>query len=215
MTTEQTASMTAAIQRASRAIAAGNKARRLAIRLEQAHAEALIEGAAMRYRLRLQVEDDHAAALLDNLPCELCGQVEVSPKHRGIGHTHTPAEDPRGRARALLGRMGGDLRMAIPDYVYETAHMMVDPGHTTAWVVGLDHAAALRENRAVTEVAAYLTDMGDDVLTRPVSPFTDTRDLGHPAEPHSRQPGVCRTCRRPIHIRTDDQGGFVSAAHHA
>jgi hypothetical protein len=39
------------------------------------------------------LNDAHADALLDNQPCDLCGQIEMHPNHRGIGHTHTPAED--------------------------------------------------------------------------------------------------------------------------
>lgn len=95
----------------------------------------------LRSQLTKQKAQDHAAALLDNLPCELCGQVEMSPNHRGIGHTHTPTEDRVPRAALLLNTMPD-----VPGYIAASARMMLgsrNPGE----IVDMDHAEALIEHR--------------------------------------------------------------------
>lgn len=105
-----------------------------------------LEHTAALTELAREVDAAHGEGLLDNLPCELCGRIEQHPNHRGIGHTHTPAEDPRGRARALLNRR--DLRMTIPEYVYETARMMLDPSNDLDVIVKLEHIDALYDDQA-------------------------------------------------------------------
>lgn len=53
--------------------------------------QAAIQGEYAAEVTRLRIERDHADALLDDEPCELCGEREQHIRHRGIGHTHTPA----------------------------------------------------------------------------------------------------------------------------
>lgn len=88
---------------------------------------------------------DHATALLDNLPCELCGRIKQHPNHQGARHMHRPAASPEGRAFALLGRMGDDPMMVVPDHIYVTARMMVAVENNPADIVTCDHYAAHAE----------------------------------------------------------------------
>jgi hypothetical protein len=87
----------------------------------------------------------HADALLDNLPCEICGHRELHPNHRGIGHTHTPAEDPLGRAHALIALVN-TAALVVPPHVFETALMIVGSANDPADVVGREFAAATLED---------------------------------------------------------------------
>lgn len=148
---------------------------------------------------------DHGTALVDNLPCVLCGRHEAHGNHRGIGHTHTPAETPRGRAHALLGRMGGDVALVVPEYVYETALMMVGLTSDARDIVYMDHAEALADDLDRT-VAGDLTSTGA---------WVPVRELGHPAHPHLLRPTECTHCGRAIFVRYDAHGVFESASHYA
>jgi hypothetical protein len=227
---------------------------------------------------RPDIEADHERALLENLLCELCGRIEQHPNHRGTGHTHTPAEDPQGRAHALLALVN-TAGLVVPQYVFSTALMMASSADPDA-IVGIDYLEAVIEcrrvlagrrlerrceicgpgadhtNRAhddafdasdrrpdlariaddpdtpiyVAETAAIMSDGPEEAIlfdhesalvidreyrAAVVGPEVGARELDHPAEPLFPHSGVCRTCRRPIHVRTDDRGVFVSAAHYA
>lgn len=184
---------------------------RLKLQVEDDHAAALeidrdvyplLRGMGAPDRMRLQVGDDHAQALLDNLACELCGRRELHPNHRGIGHTHTPAEDPQGRARALLARLVGVPALVVPEYVYETARMMLDSQNADMDVVAYDRIEAEADDGIRSAIADQ-------------SPWTPVRELDHPAHPHLLDPGKCTHCSRPIFVRYDAHGGFESASHYA
>lgn len=155
------------------------------------------------------VTADHENGLLANLPCELCGRVEAHINHRGTGHTHTPAVTPEGRASALVayGSRGND----VPEYVFTTALMMVsssNPGD----IVMIDQTEA-EADEVDRKVVTELQSTG--AWTATWSAWTTTRELAHPAEPHSRRPNECRSCGQPIHNRFDEGGNLVSSAHYA
>lgn len=193
---------------------AADKAKWAAIR-DTAHTEAMFEDRARSAAtdwmyvspmgdpvatLAIEVTAAHAEALLDDLACEVCGRREMHGNHRGIGHTHTPAEDPRGRAWAILGRIGAGL--TVPAHVAETARMMLDPQNADMDVVAMDRIAA----EADDGIRSALADQ---------PPWTPVRELGHPAHPHLLDPGKCTHCSRPIFVRYDAHGGFESASHYA
>lgn len=122
--------------------------------------------------------------------CEICGP--------GADHTnraHDDEFDARDRTPDLA-RIADDPD--TPRYVADTAAMMLAFPEEA---ILFDHESALvidREYRAAV-----------------VNPEVGARELDHPADPHPQRPTECRTCARPIHVRTDDQGVFVSAAHYA
>lgn len=177
-----------------RAVAAG-----LRLLRDGDHALAILDSERRDARLKLQVGDDHAQALLDNLPCELCGHREAHPNHRGIGHTHTPAEDRVSRAALLL-----NTQPDAAEYIAASARMMLgsrNPGE----IVDMDHAEALADDLDRTVI-------GDLAST---GAWVPVRELGHPAHPHLLRPTECTHCGRPIFVRYDSHGGFESAAHYA
>lgn len=85
---------------------------------------------AVRAALQVLRDADHEQAELDDMPCELCGEVEQHIRHRGIGHTHTPA--------------GPD----VPAYVVGVIRGMWSANCWTD-VVDIEHDAALVEYRRV------------------------------------------------------------------
>jgi|SRR6187549_288282 len=149
------------------------------------------------------IDVEHAAALLDNLPCELCGQIEQHPNHRGARHMHRPATTSQGRAYALIALVN-TTGLVVPEYVFSTALMMASSADPDA-IMSIDYLEAVIDGRRVGRSATT------------IGPEVGTRDLDHPAEPHSTRWSAteCEVCGRRVHNRFDDQGGFVSAAHYA
>jgi hypothetical protein len=101
------------------------------------------------------VEANHAEAKVDDLPCELCGEREQHIRHRGIGHTHTPAESsgaatltPRQQAAALIALPAAEF-FKLPSYVINTALMMAGGVAYPSDIVDMDHDEAKVEYRRV------------------------------------------------------------------